>query len=98
MHEDRSPKTSNFIDARYRAQLVAALSGDLDFHNHSSREFTHSLHAFPAKFPPQLPRKFIEALTQPDDVVFDPMSGSGTTILEALLAGRKSIDRKSTRL
>jgi DNA modification methylase len=91
MYEDRSPKTSNFIDVHYRAQLIAALSDNLDFHNHSSREFTHSLHAFPAKFPPQLPRKFIEALTQPDDVVFDPMSGSGTTVLEALLAGRKSI-------
>lgn len=75
----------------YQAELVDVLAGDLDFHNHSSRESTHSLHAFPAKFPPQLPRKFVEALTLPGDVVFDPMAGSGTTLLEAYLAGRQGI-------
>ncbi|MBK7318006.1 DNA methyltransferase [Candidatus Villigracilis affinis] len=35
-------------------------------------------HSFPAKFPPQLPRKFILALTQPGDIVLDTMVGSGT--------------------
>jgi hypothetical protein len=75
----------------YRDRLIALLSGDLDFHNQSSREFSHSLHAFPAKFPPQLPRLFIEGLTHPGEVVFDPMAGSGTTILEAYLADRQSL-------
>lgn len=80
-----------YTKTNYRSQLVSLLSGDLDFHNHSSREYTHSLHAFPAKFPPQLPRTFIEGLTEPGDIVLDPMAGSGTTILEAYLAGRNSI-------
>lgn len=75
----------------YRSQLVSLLSGDLDFHDGSSREFTHDLHAFPAKFPPQLPRTFIDGLTQPGDTVLDPMVGSGTTLVEAVLAGRCAV-------
>ncbi len=75
----------------YESRLVELLSTDLDFHTSSSRDFTHDLHAFPAKFPPQLPRKFINGLTRPGDVVLDPMMGSGTTILEALLAKRNAI-------
>jgi DNA modification methylase len=38
-----------------------------------------------------LPRKFINALTNANDIVLDPMLGSGTTVLEALLAGRNGI-------
>ncbi len=75
----------------YQSQLVALLASDLDFHSSSSREYTHDLHAFPAKFPPQLPRKFIDGLTRLGDVVLDPMVGSGTTLLEAVLAGRCAV-------
>jgi len=39
-------------------------------------------------FPPALPRVFIEWLTDRGDVVYDPFSGRGTTILEASLSGR----------
>jgi DNA modification methylase len=74
-----------------KEKLVALLSHDLDFHNRSSSEYTHDLHAFPAKFPPQLPRKFIEALTMPGDRVLDPMAGSGTTPLEAFVTGRQPV-------
>lgn len=82
----------NAVDrSNYRSKLVSLLSEDLDFHDHSSRDYTHDLHAFPAKFPPQLPHKFIEALTEPGDFVLDPMVGSGTTLVEALLHGRHAI-------
>src|SRR5713101_6753064 len=52
-----------------------------------------SLHevAYRACFKPQLPRFFIERLTEPGDVVFDPFAGRGTTIVEAALLGRKVI-------
>ena len=72
-------------------QLEALLSQDLDFHDEQSRYASHSFHSFPAKFPPQLPRKFIGALTQEGDVVLDPMMGSGTTVLEAYLLNRQAI-------
>ncbi|MBM4301364.1 MAG: hypothetical protein FJ121_07505 [Deltaproteobacteria bacterium] len=75
----------------YRDKLVSLLSNDLDFHNKNSGYSSHNFHSFPAKFPPQLPRKFIEGLTNPFDVVLDPMMGSGTTIVEAFLTGRRAI-------
>ncbi len=75
----------------YRARFSAILKGNLDFHSESSSYSSHAIHSFPAKFPPQLPRVFIEALTSPGEVVLDPMMGSGTTLLEASLAGRRAI-------
>jgi hypothetical protein len=44
--------------------------------------------SYRACFKPQLPRFFIERLTQPGDVVYDPFMGRGTTPLEAALLGR----------
>jgi len=44
--------------------------------------------SYRACFKPQLPRFFIERLTAPGDVVFDPFMGRGTTLLEAALLGR----------
>jgi DNA modification methylase len=75
----------------YREELIALLAGDFDFHNEASDYATHNFHSFPAKFPPQLPHKIIHALTYPGQVVLDPMSGSGTTVVEAFLADRRSI-------
>jgi SAM-dependent methyltransferase len=50
----------------------------------------HSLHeiSYRACFKPQLPRFFIDRLTQPGDVVYDPFLGRGTTLIEAALMGR----------
>ncbi len=49
-----------------------------------------SLHevSYRACFKPQLPRFFIERLTESGDVVFDPFMGRGTTPVEAALLGR----------
>lgn len=75
----------------YREKLISILQQNLDFHDQSSRYSSHNFHSFPAKFPPQLPLKFILSLTQPGERVFDPMMGSGTTILEATLNGRRAV-------
>ena len=50
----------------------------------------NSLHeiSYRACFKPQLPRFFIERLTTPGQVVYDPFMGRGTTIIEAALLGR----------
>lgn len=50
----------------------------------------NSLHevSYRACFKPQLPRFFIERLTQLGDVVYDPFMGRGTTAIEAALLGR----------
>ena len=50
----------------------------------------HSLHevSYRACFKPQLPRFFIERLSAPGDVVYDPFMGRGTTLVEAALLER----------
>jgi hypothetical protein len=50
----------------------------------------HGLHeiSYRACFKPQLPAFFIERLSRPGDVVYDPFMGRGTTPLEAALHGR----------
>ena len=50
-----------------------------------------SLHeiSYRACYKPQLPRLFIERLTEPGERVYDPFSGRGTTALEAALLGRR---------
>jgi len=44
----------------------------------------------PAKFPETLAQEFIEFFTQRGQVVFDPMVGTGSTLVAALVAGRHS--------
>jgi hypothetical protein len=52
-----------------------------------------SLHevSYRACFKPQLPRYFIDRYTKIGDVVYDPFTGRGTTIIEAALCGRNVI-------
>lgn len=45
----------------------------------------------PAKFPETLAQEFIEFFTKHEQVVFDPMVGTGSTLLAALRSGRHSI-------
>ncbi len=57
----------------------------------SKQRAAHPLHeiSYRACFKPQLPRFFIERLTQPGDFVYDPFMGRGTTLVEAALLGRR---------
>jgi DNA modification methylase len=73
-----------------RNRLSLLLDQDLSFRE-SRRYLIHNIHAFAAKFPPQLPRYFIEGLTTPGETVLDPMAGSGVTIVEAWLLRRNAL-------
>ena len=81
----------NKVTKSHMEKVSDLLCQDLDFHNDNDQHTSHSIHSFPAKFPPQLPRKFILSLTQPGDTILDPMMGSGTTILEAFLTERQAV-------
>lgn len=89
--EQTSPMEQIGFYNNYRTKLIDLLSLDLDFHDVESNYATHNFHSFPAKFPPQLPKKFIQSLTDPGDIILDPMAGSGTTVLEAILSDRYGI-------
>ena len=71
--------------------MRAALGANLDFHGTNGSYGSHAWHPFPAKFPPQLPEFMIQELSDPDDLVLDPMLGSGTTLVEALRLGRRAV-------
>ncbi len=59
----------------------------------SKQRQASSIHeiSYRACFKPQLPRFFISFLTQPNELVYDPFSGRGTTPIEAGLLGRQII-------
>lgn len=59
----------------------------------SKQRQASSLHeiSYRACFKAQLPRFFIERFSKEGDIVFDPFSGRGTTVIEAGLLGRRII-------
>ncbi len=72
-------------------RVARLLNQDLSFTGGDRPHPLHAIHAFAAKFPSQLPRYFIEGLSEPGETVLDPMAGSGSTLLEGWLADRKVV-------
>jgi DNA modification methylase len=70
--------------------LSELLEIDWDFTGQSSGEGLSRFHWHPARFLPQLPAIMVGALSKPGDRVLDPFCGSGTTLVEARLQGRRS--------
>src|SRR6516225_4644944 len=52
---------------------------------------THNFYRYPARFSPVFTRVAIETFTRRGDLVLDPHVGGGTTLVEALAAGRHAI-------
>ena len=71
---------ATILSNQTKDSLVSLLEQDLSFRD-TRRYLIHNLHAFAAKFPPALPRFFIEGLTVPGETVLDPMAGSGVSIV-----------------
>jgi len=44
----------------------------------------HSIHPYPAKFPPSVPHQLLKRLSKKGDTILDPFCGSGTTLVEGL--------------
>ncbi|HVJ88690.1 MAG TPA: DNA methyltransferase, partial [Labilithrix sp.] len=55
------------------------------------RAHVHGFHAYPARAHPVTVRRLIEDLAPAGGTVLDPFCGSGTVLIEAMLAGRKSV-------
>ncbi|WP_127023567.1 DNA methyltransferase [Flagellimonas beolgyonensis] len=59
--------------------------------NKRSSDPLHSLCSYLGSFPPSLANYFIKYFTDEGDLVYDPFSGRGTTLLEARILNRKSV-------
>jgi site-specific DNA-methyltransferase (cytosine-N4-specific) len=72
----------------YKKQIIKA---DWDFIS-SKSEPLHSIHPYPAKFIPDIPRALINSLPIPKNtIILDPFCGSGVTLVEAQRKGLKSV-------
>lgn len=56
----------------------------------NSRDYTHSIHPYPAMMIPQVAGRLIDMYAKPKTVVLDPFSGSGSVLLEAFIRGYDS--------
>ena len=66
------------------------LGADWDYRTADTKEYTHGIHPYPAMMIPQVARRLIEMYGRKGDVLLDPYCGTGTTLLEGMLANLKS--------
>jgi site-specific DNA-methyltransferase (adenine-specific) len=69
-----------------RDEFLAWTLGHWTFAGANPRRVGH-----PAPFPEELPRRLIKLYSYPGDLVMDPFSGSGTTLVAAKRLGRRSV-------
>lgn len=86
-----TPLVRKAIYTREDEGALVASGGEWNFHEEETKEHLHVLHPYPAKFIPQIPRRAIHLWTKPGELVYDPFSGCGTTVLEASLARRRAV-------
>lgn len=94
--EDRaesSPKDNQNTVVEYPVGLSGRIPFFINEFWTARQRQASSIHeiSYRACFKGQLPRFFINLLTESGDLVYDPFSGRGTTITEAALLGRKVI-------
>lgn len=57
----------------------------------AARVHVHGFHTYPARLHPQTARRLVDAFAPERGVVLDPFCGSGTVVVESMLANRRSL-------
>jgi DNA modification methylase len=76
----------------FRIEKIVGVQGDI---RRGARPFPHP---FPARMPVEVARAAVSALSNPGDVVLDPMIGSGVVAKAALALDRRAIGRDTDPL
>ena len=63
---------------------------DWDYRTANTKQFTHGIHPYPAMMIPQVARRLIQSYGNEGGKLFDPYCGTGTTLLEGMLADMES--------
>lgn len=75
-----------------KKELIEKISSiNWEFTDEDTQYMSHNIHRYSGKFIPQIAKNVIGLFTNENDIILDPYLGSGTTALEAIFAGRKSI-------
>lgn len=80
-------------DANASELLAGALAVEAsrDAGDGEDRSHVHGFHAYPARMHPTTARRLVDAFAPASGVVLDPFCGSGTVLVEAILAGRRAV-------
>lgn len=71
--------------------VKAVLAESWEYSDANTQQLTHNIHRYSGKFIPQIAARAISILSEPGDLIVDPYCGSGTTLVESALLGRRSI-------
>lgn len=75
------------VQARGDATLAPMLNAALRAGTGEPDRFTHGFHSYPARMHPDIARALLHSLAKPGTRVLDPFCGSGTVLVEAMVAG-----------
>ncbi len=64
--------------------------GDLEA-DQEDRAHVHGFHAYPARMHPVIAAGLVRSVSMPGATVLDPFCGSGTVLVEAMIAGRRAV-------
>lgn len=79
------------VDYKCTINTMQALTVDSIHSTQRVQGFTHNFYRYPARFSPEFAREVIEKFSRRDDCILDIFMGGGTSIVEAIAAGRKVI-------
>lgn len=77
--------------AALAADQASAAAEDWTFRTADTKQVSHGIHPYPAMMIPQVARRLTENYGSEGGLLFDPYCGSGTALLEGMLAGMAAI-------
>ena len=89
--EDLSPNVRNLIDKANFSSTTPIESWSVLGTNQQQAYLTHGIFRYFGKFPPSIATYLITTFSTTDELVIDPMCGSGSTALECKLLNRSCV-------